>query len=70
MATEQQITDLKNRHAKRLLSQKGVGGVGVEKDDAFGYVLVVHVEDPQASIPDQIEGFHVKRLAGGSFRKV
>ena len=70
MATEQQITDLKNRHAQRLLSKKGVSGVGVEKDESGGYLLAVHLDDPQASIPDQIEGFPVKRIVGGPFRKV
>jgi hypothetical protein len=69
MATEQQITNLKNRHYQRLLSQKGVSGVGVEKDKSGGYVLVVHLDDPQVPIPDQIEGLPVKRVVGGAFRK-
>jgi hypothetical protein len=69
MATEQQIIDLKNRHAQRLLSIKGVSGVGVEKDDAGGYVLAVHLDDPAVKIPEQIEGLPVKRVVGGAFRK-
>jgi hypothetical protein len=67
MSTEQQITDLKNRHAKRLLSQKGVSGIGVEKDDAGGYVLAVYVSDPATAIPNQIEGFPLKIVVSGIF---
>jgi hypothetical protein len=68
-ATEQQITDLKNRHAQWLLSRKGVSGVGMEQDEAGGYVLVVHLDDTQVPIPDQIEGLPSKRVVVGAFRK-
>jgi hypothetical protein len=69
MATEQQITDLKNRHAQRLLSQKGVSGVGVEMDKPGEYILVVHVNDPLVQIPEQIESLPVKRRVVAAFRK-
>jgi hypothetical protein len=34
-----------------------------------GYVLVVHLDDTQVPIPDQIEGLPSKRVVVGAFRK-
>lgn len=74
MATEQEIRELKHRHAPSLLSRPGVCGVGVEKDDAGGYVLAVHVEadDPEAlkHLPEEIEGHSLKYIRSGPFRKL
>jgi hypothetical protein len=74
MATEQEIREVKRRHASRLLSQPGVSGVGIEKDDAGEYVLAVHLDtdNPEAdkSLPDEIEGHRVKYIRSGPFRKL
>jgi hypothetical protein len=74
MATLEQVRDVKQRHAPRLLAEPGVSGVGVEKDDAGNYVLAIHLDtaDPAVRdrIPAQIEGSPVKVVVeGGPFRK-
>jgi hypothetical protein len=33
------------------------------------FVLSVHLDDPAVNIPEQIEGFPVKRIVGGGFGK-
>lgn len=74
IATKQEIRELKHRHSARLLSQSGVSGVGIEKDDAGEYVLAVHLDsdDPEALklLPDEIEGYSVKYIKSGPFRKL
>lgn len=74
IATEQEIRELKHRHSAHLLSQPGVSGVGVEKDDAGEYVLAVHLDsnDPEAlkPLPDEIEGHRIKYVNSGPFRKL
>lgn len=74
IATKQEIRELKHRHSARLLSQPGVSGVGVEKNDEGGYVLAVHLnsDDPEALklLPDEIEGYRVKYIKSGPFRKL
>lgn len=73
MATEEEVRAVKRRHSPQLLRQPGVCGVGVEKDEAGNYVITVHLDtdDPQvrARLPQQIEGFNVKFLFSGPFRK-
>jgi hypothetical protein len=73
MATEKEIQELKRRHSLRLLNQPGVCGVGVEKDEAGGYVLAMHLDtdDPQilSQLPKEIEGHPIKFLRSGPFRK-
>lgn len=44
VATEEELREVKRRHSMRLLQLPGVSGVGVEKDSAGNYVLVVHVD--------------------------
>jgi hypothetical protein len=73
MASEKEVRAVKNRHAPRLLSQPGVVGVGVEKDDTGDYVLTIHLDtdDPEVrkQLPDQIEGCRVRFVKSGPFRK-
>jgi hypothetical protein len=73
MATEKEISDLKRRHSLRLLNQAGVSGVGVEKDEAGGYFLAIHLntDDPRilSQLPKEIEGHPIKFLHSGPFRK-
>jgi hypothetical protein len=73
MATEAEIRDLKTRHSSRLLSKPGVAGVGIEKDEAGGYALAVHLDaaGPEAlGLPDEIEGHRVKYVHSGPFQKL
>lgn len=74
MATEQEIREVKRRHSPHLLSVPGVSGVGIEKDDAGEYVLAVHLDtdNPEARkrLPDAIEGYRVKYIQSGPFRKL
>jgi len=74
MATEEEIRQLKRRHSARLLGQPGVSGVGIEKDDAGGYALAVHLDAdaPEAleHLPAEIEGHRIKYIRSGPFRKL
>ena len=73
MATAEELKEVKQRHAQELLKQPGVSGVGIEKDDAGDFVLVIHLDsnDPEvrANLPDQVEGHRVKYIQSGPFRK-
>jgi len=74
MATEEELRALKRRHSQRLLGLPGVCGVGVEKDASGNYVLAVHVDSENSEagrqVPDTIEGYPVKRVQSGPFRKL
>jgi hypothetical protein len=74
MATEDEIRQLKRRYSARLLGQPGVSGVGIEKDDAGGYTLAVHLDAdaPEAleHLPGEIEGHRIKYIRSGPFRKL
>ena len=72
MASEREVQEIKKRHAARLLSQPGVSGVGIEKDQSGQYVLTIHVDDPSVckNIPSHIEGQPVKIVPTGPFRKI
>jgi hypothetical protein len=73
MTPEEQIREVKRRHSARLLSQPGVCGVGVEKDDAGNFVLAIHVDadaaDMRSSLPSEIEGYPVRLVGSGPFQK-
>jgi hypothetical protein len=73
MATEDEIRGLKQRHGRELLSQRGVSGVGIERDEAGEYVLAVHLDSDAAEaankLPQEIEGHRVKYVVSGPFRK-
>jgi hypothetical protein len=73
MASEEEVKEIKRRHAARLLREPGVCGVGVEKDKAGNFVLAVHVDgtrlDAGATVPDFIEGCPVKRIRSGPFTR-
>ncbi len=74
MATEEEVREVKRRHAPQLLKQEGVSGVGVEKDEAGDYFLTIHLDtdDPEARsrLPDQIEGHSVQYIRSGPFQKL
>jgi hypothetical protein len=71
--TADQVRDIKRRHSAALLSQPGICGVGVEKDEAGEHVLAIHVDagHPEAlkAVPERIEGCPTKVIASGPFRK-
>jgi hypothetical protein len=73
MATEQEVREVKRRHSAKLLSQPGVSGVGIERDESGDYVLAVHLdadaEDAQQELPEEIEGHRVRYVGSGPFRK-
>ena len=54
------------------MSQPGVVGVGIEKDESGHYVLAVHLDTDGAlkKLPDEIEGHRVKYITSGPFRKL
>ncbi len=74
MATEEQISDLKRRHAAQLMARPEVIGVGVERDDAEGYVLAVHLtsDNPAllATLPVEIEGHPIRYTGSGPYTRL
>jgi hypothetical protein len=74
LATEDEIRELKARHAADLLARPGVNGVGVERDEDGSYVLAVHLgsDDPElnAGLPARIEGHPVRYRHGGPYRRL
>jgi hypothetical protein len=73
MNTEAAVRKLKEAHSAALLRQRGVCGVGVEKDSAGGFVLTVHLsEDSPAvreSVRSQVGAAPVKLVVSGPFQK-
>ncbi len=71
MATHDRIRAIKNKYGQQLLAKRGVCGVGIEKNDAGDYVLVVHLEDPSAQkeLPAQLDGEDVRYVVSGPFFK-
>ncbi len=74
MITEQEARDVKRRHSSELMRQPGVCGVGVEKDETGNYVIAIHLDtdDPEvrARLPQQLEGYPLKFIRSGPFRKL
>jgi len=73
MTPEEKAEEVKDRYSLQLLSQPGISGVGVEQDEAGRYVLMVHLDtnDPAVKqrLPTEIEGYPVKWVHSGPFRK-
>ena len=73
MPSEQEVAEVKRGRSAPLLQQPGVCGIGVEKDNAGSYYLLVYLDggDPRASenIPDSIDGASVKLSRSGPFVK-
>jgi hypothetical protein len=71
IATEDKVREVKRHLSARLLSQPGVSGVGVEKDEDGEYVVAVHLaEEKPDDLPDEVEGVRVKYIRSGPFRKL
>jgi hypothetical protein len=74
LATEEEIRDLKRRHAAFLMARPEVIGVGVERDEAGSYVLAVHLtsDDPAllATMPREIEGHPIRYTGSGTYTRL
>ena len=72
MATEAELKEIKQRHSFELLRQPGVAGVGIEKNDAGDFALVVYVTDDEAlaRLPKDLDGAPVKYVRTDPFRKL
>ncbi|HLI86622.1 MAG TPA: hypothetical protein VKV17_22135 [Bryobacteraceae bacterium] len=74
MLSEEEASTIKRRHATRLLKLPGVSGVGIEKDAAGNYLLVIHIDSDQPEVvtglPEQVEGLPVRLVRTGPFRKL
>ena len=63
MATEHKIKELKQRYSLKLLNQKGISGVGVEKNEDGEFVLAIHLNDSSPEtldIPSGLEKYPIK----------
>ena len=63
MANEHKIKELKRRYSLELLNQKGVSGVGVEKNEVGDFVLAIHLNDTspeKLNLPSELEKYPVK----------
>ena len=74
MATEEEIRDLKRRHAPLLMARPEVTGVGVERDEAGSYVLAVHLTSDApallATMPAEIEGHPIRYTGSGTYTRL
>jgi hypothetical protein len=65
---------VKRRHSAHLLGCPGVVGVGVEKSAEGGFVLAIHLStdtpEVRQCLPERIEGYPVKIIASGPYRKL
>lgn len=73
MITEQQIKEVKRRYSLSLLNQKGISGVGVEKDEGGDYVLAIHLNDSSPEnikLPAELDDYPIKYIRQNEvFRK-
>ena len=73
MKAEQEVREVKRRHAAQLLGLPGVSGVGVQKDESGQFVLTLHLDSADAKafdgLPSEIEGIPVRLVVSGPFRK-
>ena len=66
------IQDVKKKHSARLLALPGVVSVGIGRDAGGNPVLVVGLRDSRpetlGAVPDDLEGFPVKKQVTGPIR--
>jgi hypothetical protein len=69
--TEDEVRAIKQRHSPQLLSQPGVCGVGVEKDETGSFFIALHLDtnDPAAHqrLPRTLDGAPVRIVHSGPF---
>jgi hypothetical protein len=73
MASFDEIRELKKRYSAYLLRQPGVCGLDIDTSSSGEATLTVHLETDDPSIrrqlPDQLDGFPIKYVRTGPFRK-
>jgi hypothetical protein len=73
MATFDEIRSLKKRHSPGLLKKPGVCGVDIDVNHAGQAILTVHLDtaDPavREQLPDKLEGYPIRYVHTGPFRK-
>lgn len=73
MATEKKLKELKRRYSLQLLEQKGVSGVGIEKEESGNLVLTIHLNNSlpkDLNLPAELKDYPVKYIRqDGGFRK-
>ena len=74
MASEEKLKELKSRYSSQLLNQKGVFGVGIEKDEAGKPILAIHLDGSAAEnldLPKEFEEYPIKLVRqDDGFRKL
>ena len=73
MTSEQKLKDVKRRYSLQLFNQKGVSGVGIEKDETGDYTLTIHLDNtlPETlDLPEEIKKYPIKFVRqDGGFQK-
>lgn len=73
MASEQKLKELKQRYSAQLLNQKGICGVGIEKDEAGKLILAIHLDNSSPEdldLPEEFKDYPVRYVnQDGGFRK-
>jgi hypothetical protein len=73
MASFDEVRALKRRHSADLLKRPGVCGLDIETTGSGDSVLTVHLDtddpDVRGGLPDQLDGFPLRYLYTGPFRK-
>ena len=73
MATFDEIFALKKRHSAQLLKKPGVCGVDIETDDVGDAMLTVHLDAADSAVrqclPDRLDGYPIRYVHTGPFRK-
>lgn len=74
MDTREEALEVKKKHSAYLLGLPGVVGVGITRDKAGSYGLLVHVEtdddDLVNTISERLKGYSVKIERSGRYRKL
>jgi hypothetical protein len=69
MATEEELRDLKKRHAATLLEHPAVAAVGIEKDEKGELALTVHLTGAADDLPRELDGHRVRYVRRGPYTK-
>ena len=74
MATEEEVTRIKDRYSFQLLDLPEVSGVGVEKHESGGYALAIHLNaaapELRQRLQAEIKGVPLKFIESGPFHKL
>jgi len=74
MATEEEVTRIKDQYSFHLLDLPEVSGVGVEKHESGGYALAIHLNadapELRKRLQAEIKGVPLKFIKSGPFHKL